>query len=1215
MMGEILAALGLASTEDQVVRDATIKKVIVDSKEKTLEITLDHKLGMDLNSLDSIETILRQKLGIQSKIRFVYDKPLISGENPQNIHSWWPDFIKKSQSKLGLWAKLLESARPRSVGGLIEIEVPRGPLLGEMEKQNVAGLLADLIETRLGQKLGVQFLGSDELKAPTLVLADTSKKRDKTKETSPAWKLLWGREMPQNAVSVAKVKSETNHVVIEGELFQPVVRPAGPRRIFLFGITDFKKSLRVKAMEETRGQPDKAFTRMIAALKPRSWVRVEGRVVRDYRYEKGDLVLMVDAVALGSRPIRKDTAVKKRVELHAHSRMSRMDGMTRLEDYVERAHAWGHSAVAITDHGIVQAFPEIYSEAKKRGIKVLFGMEGYLVPEFRPQKGSPRPFHIIVIAKNLVGLKNLYRLVSLSHIKYFYRHPLMPRAILEEHREGLIIGAGCEQGEVMKAMVAGASSDEIEAIAEFYDYLEIQPQANNQFMIDDGTIKDREALRQINTGVVELGQKLGKPVCATSDFHFLDPEDEVYRSVIHSAMGYAGVERESPLFFKSTDEMLEEFSYLGKERAELVVVEYPNQIADQVEAMSPIPEKFCPAEIPDADEQIANQAWEVAHQRYGEVIPQAIREQIEKELKTIVDHKYSSLFWVAARLVEQSKKKGYVVGSRGSVGSSLIATLCGITEVNPLPPHYYCPDCRELEFSGKAKVGVDLPGAQCPKCKKDYQKDGFDIPFAVFLGFHGEKVPDIDLNFSSEFQPEAHKYVEQIFGEDRCFRAGTISTMQDRLAYGFVKKYMELKGTTESGAEVDRLVAACAGIKKTTGQHPGGMIVVPKDMDIYDFTPIQYPADDRKSNTITTHFDHNSMHDALVKLDILGHDNPTSIKNLSESTGFDSERIPLDDPKVLSLFSGVGALALKEASSDLKVGTLGVPEFGTPFVMDMLEKTKPVTFHELVCICGLAHGTSVWRGNAEEVVAKGVADLSTVISARDDIMLYLIRQGIDGEEAFRIMEGVRKGRSLTPKDEALMKEKKIPSWYINSCNKITYLFPKAHAVAYVLMAFKIAFYKVNYPSAFYADYFSRNLSVINANELCHGETVIRQRLRELAAQEKQNRLTAREESSKGVLQVALEMSHRGLEVLPIDLYRSEESQFRVVEGKIQSPLSALPGIAQKAAKAITRERKLGPFRSFEDLANRCGTNKTVLEALSNHGCLQDLPQTNQVNLF
>lgn len=1215
MMGEILTALGMTASDDQGVSNSTIKKVIVDPQDKSLEITLDYQGAGGPINLDSVENILSEKLGIQTKIKIFYKTPLKQGDTAENIQGWWPDLIKKAQSKLGLWGKFLETARPRFIEGRVEVEVPHGPLLDEMKKQNVTSLLAELVKSRCGQKYEVRFLGSNDLKGPSLVIGDPlEKKTNKEKELS-AWKLLWGREIPRNAVPVAKVKTETKHVVIEGELFQPVVRPVGPRRIFLFGITDFTKSLRVKAMEETRGQPDKAFTRMIGALKPRSWIRVEGRVVRDYRYEKGDLVLMVDAVALGHRPIRKDTALKKRVELHAHSRMSRMDGLTRLEDYVERAHAWGHSAVAITDHGIVQAFPEIYSEAKKRGIKVLFGMEGYLVPEFRPHKGSPRPFHIIVIAKNHVGLKNLYRLVSLSHIKYFYRHPLMPRAILEEHREGLILGAGCEQGEVMKAMVGGASSDEIEAIAGFYDYLEIQPQANNQFMIDDGIIKDREALRQINTSVVDLGEKLGKPVCATSDFHFLDPQDEIYRAVIHSAMGYAGVERPSPLFFKSTNEMLEEFSYLGKERAESVVVEYPNQIADQVEAMSPIPEKFCPAEIPEADEQIAKQAWEAAHKRYGEVIPQAIQEQIEKELKTIVDHKYSSLFWVAARLVEQSKKKGYVVGSRGSVGSSLIATLCGITEVNPLPPHYYCPDCRELEFSGKAKVGVDLPDAHCPQCKKEYQKDGFDIPFAVFLGFHGEKVPDIDLNFSSEFQPEAHKYVEKIFGADRCFRAGTISTMQDRLAYGFVKKYMELKGTTESGAEVDRLVAACAGIKKTTGQHPGGMIVVPKDMDIYDFTPIQFPADDRKSNTITTHFDHNSMHDSLVKLDILGHDNPTSIKNLSEGTGFDSERIRLDDSAVLSLFSGVGALALKEGSSVLKVGTLGVPEFGTGFVMDMLEKTKPSTFHELVCICGLAHGTAVWRGNAEDVVAKGVADLSTVISARDDIMLYLIRQGIEGEEAFRIMEAVRKGRGLTPEDEALMKEKKIPSWYINSCNKISYLFPKAHAVAYVLMAFKIAYYKVNYPAAFYADYFSRNLSVINANELCHGETVIRQRLRELAAQEKQKRLTAREESSKGVLQVALEMSHRGFEVLPIDLYRSEESRFRVVEGKIQSPLSALPGIAQKAAEAITRERKLGPFRSFEDLANRCRTNKTVLEALSNHGCLQNLPQTNQVNLF
>jgi len=753
-------------------------------------------------------------------------------------------------------------------------------------------------------------------------------------------------------------------------------------------------------------------------------------------------------------------------------------------------------------------------------------------------------------------------------------------------------------------------------IALFYDYLEIQPLGNNEHLIRESRVKDIEDLKEVNRRIVKLGEELNKPVVATGDVHFLDPQDEYYRRILMSGQGYEDAEKQAPLYFKTTDEMLEEFQYLGEEKAQEVVIYSPRVIADSVDDIKPIPDELYTPEIPGAEEDIQRMAISNAASIYGHPLPKIVEERLNKELNAIINNGYAVLYWIAHKLVKKSLEDGYLVGSRGSVGSSFVATMTGITEVNPLPPHYVCPNCKHSDFdvdTSKYGCGVDLPEKNCPRCGTPYKKEGFDIPFEVFLGFNGDKVPDIDLNFSGEYQAMAHKYTEELLGRESVFRAGTIATVAEKTAFGFVKKYLEERNKTARNAEIKRLVMGCTGIKRTTGQHPGGVMVVPRKYDIHQFTPLQYPADDRGSGVITTHFDYHSISSRLVKLDILGHDDPTVIRMLEDITGVDAKTIPIGEKNTMNIFSSTQSLGLSPEDISCEVGTFGIPEFGTRFVRQMLTETRPTTFSELVRISGLSHGTDVWLNNAQGLIQNEIAKLSEVISARDDIMIYLMYKGVDPVSSFKIMENVRKGKGLTPEHEQKMRENNVPEWYIDSCKKIKYMFPKAHAVAYVIMAFRIAYFKVYYPEAFYATYFTVKADDFDVDTILKGRHAIAQKIKEMEM--KGNALTVKEKNSLSVLEVALEMYSRGINLLPVDLYKSDAVKFIVTPEGIRMPFNALQGLGISAAGNIVQARKAGSFISIEDFRERTKVSKTVIEILKNHGCLNNMPETSQISFF
>lgn len=943
------------------------------------------------------------------------------------------------------------------------------------------------------------------------------------------------------------------------------------------------------------------------SIKTGAWYRVQGSV--QYQSYDNQLVLRVQSLApIDPPPSLTDNAPEKRVELHLHTKMSGLDGVVDVADAVAMAASLGHSAVAITDHGVIQAFPEAYWAGKKHNIKVLYGVEGYLVNE---EKG--RSYHIILIAKNRVGLKNLYRLISLSHMEYFYRRPRIPRHELVKYREGLLVGSACEAGEVFQAVLR--KDPRVKEIAAFYDYLEIQPLGNNEFLLGTEFVQTKEDLIALNKAILRLGQELGKPVVATGDVHFLRPEDHFYRSILLAGHGFEDAERQAPLYFRTTEEMLAEFDYLTPEERYQVVVANTRWVADQCEELTPVPQGLHPPKIEKAEEMLRAMTYENAHKLYGTPLPEIVEARIEKELNSIIGNGYASLYWIAHKLVKKSLDDGFLVGSRGSVGSSLVATMCSITEVNPLPPHYVCPKCQWSEFftKGEYACGPDLPDKECPRCGTKAHKLGFDIPFEVFMGFHGDKVPDIDLNFSGEYQATVHRYTEELFGREHVFRAGTIGTLAEKTAYGFVMKYLEQIGETRRNAEINRLVTKITGVRRTTGQHPGGMMVVPEDMDIHDFTPIQYPANDSSSGIITTHFDYHAIHDSLVKLDILGHDDPTMLRMLEDLTGVNVQEIPLDDPATMSLFSGLEALGVTEEQIGTPVGTLGIPEFGTPFVRQMLIETRPKTFGDLVRISGLSHGTNVWNNNAQDLIRENITDLSSVIACRDDIMVYLIQQGMEAGDAFRIMEQVRKGKGLTESDIVLMKQHGVPDWYIESCNKISYMFPKAHAVAYVTMAFRIAYFKVHYPLAYYATLFSIKVGDFDADIAAGGERRVRDEIAAIEA--KGNEATAKERSILTVLEIVLEAMARGVKFERVCLYRSHDRHFQIEGNSLRPPLAALQGVGASAAAGIVAAREAGEFISIEDLRQRAGITKAVIETLRLHGCLDGLPETNQLTLF
>lgn len=1028
--------------------------------------------------------------------------------------------------------------------------------------------------------------------------------------------LICGRAFDEQPIPMHEVSINSGRIAIKGRVIRVETKlTKSGKTLFDFDVTDLTHSISVKYFAD-----DKTLPVMEENVKVGQWLVVYGEAQFD-TFSK-DLSIRARSIRKTSVDEKMDNAPEKRVELHLHTQMSQMDALTPAKDLVQRAAKWGHPAVAITDHGVVQAYPEAYFAAQKSGIKLLYGVEIYLLgeertdPEGKIDYKNPGTFHAILLVKNYTGLKNLYKLISESHLDYFYKRPRIPKSILEKYREGLILGSACEAGEVYQAILRGEDEEEISRIAGYYDYLEIQPLGNNGFLIDSGKVTGFEQLKDINRRIVALGEKLDKPVVATCDVHFIDPEDEVFRRILQAGQGYSDADKQAPLFFRTTEEMLEEFSYLGEETAYDVVVRNTRLIADWVEHIKPIPDGTFPPSIAGSDEDIRTRSIEKAVALYGSPLPELVQKRLDKELTSIIKNGFSVMYIIAQKLVSKSLSDGYLVGSRGSVGSSFVAYLIGITEVNSLPSHYRCEECLYSEFfekDGMVGCGFDLPEKACPKCGNPLVKDGYDIPFETFLGFDGDKEPDIDLNFSGEYQPYAHKYTEELFGEGHVFRAGTIATVAEKTAFGFVKGYLNERGKTATNAEVNRLVSGCTGIKRTTGQHPGGVMIVPHNKEIYDFTPVQRPADDTRTDIITTHFDYHSISGRILKLDILGHDDPTVIRMLQDITGIDPKTIPIGEKRTMEIFRSTEPLGVTSEDIGSVVGTYGIPEFGTKFVRQMLMDTKPTTFAELIRISGLSHGTDVWTNNAQELIRKGIASLPNVISTRDDIMLFLIQNGLEPLTSFKIMEDVRKGKGLKPEYEELMIKTGIPGWYIESCKKIKYMFPKAHAAAYVMMAFRIAWFKVYYPEAFYATYFTVRADEFDADIISRGRDRVRYAMEEL--EKKGNEATQKEKNMLTILEIANEMYARGINCLPVDLYASDAVKFNITDKGLLPPLTALQGLGSAAAANIVEARKKGRFISVEDLKIRAGISKSVIEILETHECLDGMQQSNQMCFF
>ncbi|MDD3114115.1 MAG: PolC-type DNA polymerase III [Anaerovibrio sp.] len=1025
---------------------------------------------------------------------------------------------------------------------------------------------------------------------------------------------VFGEGIVGELTPIKQLQGELRSVVAQGYIAGVDGKEFANTNMLLFSLADNTEGISCKVFLSDHDAYELVLGRLKKEAKAGGMVKVRGAV----RYDtySNDYSLMPDALLLVPKEQRRDEAAEKRVELHCHTNMSSMDAVSSAKVLIKTAAKWGWPAIAITDHGCVQAFPDAMSAAKEAGIKIIYGVEGYLTGDDYKQK---RAHHIIILAKNPIGLRNLYKLISMSNLRFFFKRPRLPKKLIQEYREGLIIGSACEAGELMRAIVAGAPEEELLELAGFYDYLEIQPIGNNEFLIREEAFPDintEQDLINLNLKVAELAKKLHKPLIATCDVHFLNPEDHIYRAILMKGTGFKDADRQPPLYLRTTEDMLAEFTYLGEEAAYEAVVTNPRKIAEMVEQFKPIPDGLYSPMIPGADEAISDMTYAKAHDLYGSVLPKVVQDRIDQELKPIIAHGFSVLYLIAHKLVKKSNIDGYLVGSRGSVGSSFVATMTDITEVNPLPPHWRCPHCRHSEFilDGSYGCGYDLPDKACPVCGTDMLKDGHEIPFAVFLGFDGDKVPDIDLNFSGEYQPVAHKYTEELFGKDNVFRAGSITTVADKTAYGFVKRYYEEKGQAKREAFIGRMAAGCQGVKRTTGQHPAGIMVVPRNMDVHFFTPLQHPADDLTSRTITTHFDYHSISSRLVKLDILGHDDPTVIKMLEDLTHRDPKTIPFDDPATLSIFNSTAALGVTPELLGANSGTYGIPEFRTNFTRQMIDDTNPRCFSDLVRISGFSHGTDVWLGNAQDLIKGGTCTLQNAISARDDIMIYLMHSGVDPLASFKIMERVRKGKGIPEEQVAMLREKKIPEWYIESCQKIKYMFPRAHATAYVMMAYRIAFCKVHYPLAYYAAYFSIRAAAFDADIISMGQKAVEEKMAELEAKDKRE---VKEEELYIVLQLAWEMYIRGFVCEKVDLYRSKADRFMMLpeHNAILPPFTALGGLGSVDAHSIEEERKNGMFSSIENMKKRTGITKTSVEVLRKHGCLDGMDESDQLSLF
>lgn len=1052
-------------------------------------------------------------------------------------------------------------------------------------------------------------------------------------------KPLFGTLVKGKPKPIKECLPEDGEVVVWGDVFSLETRESkdGRYSIINFNITDYTSSYPVKVFGEKKKCED-----LVENLKDGKTVLVRGSINMDTYMHT--YLINARAVTEIEKIEKQDNAPEKRVELHLHTNMSAMDGMTSAKELVSRAIAWGHKAIAITDHGVVQAFPEACNTAAKAGIKIIYGMEGYLVDddafyddygfgvddeipaEYIEKVRAEKTYHIIIIAKNTQGLKNLYKLITDSNLKFFKRRPRIPRHRLMQFREGLIIGSACEAGELYRALVDRKSDEDILRIASFYDYLEIQPNGNNAFMLRSQDeryerFKTVEDLENVDRQIIHIADKLGKMVVATCDVHFIDPGNAVFREILMTSMGFSDASQQAPLYFRTTEEMLAEFAYLGEETAREVVITNPNKIADLCESgMTPFPRGTFPPSLEGADEDLTRICWERTKKDYGDPVPENVAKRLEKELKSIISNGFGVLYMIAQKLVQNSEEHGYYVGSRGSVGSSFVAHAAGISEVNPLPPHYICKKCKHSEFfmDGSVGSGYDLPPKDCPNCGIPMHRDGHDIPFETFLGFKGDKQPDIDLNFSGEYQFYAHRYTEELFGIDHTFKAGTIGTIADKTAYGFVKKWLEVKGITVNRAEEDRLTKGCTGVKRTTGQHPGGMVVVPASNDAEDFTPIQHPADDVSGGLRTTHFDFHSLHDTILKLDNLGHDVPTLYRHLEDSTGINVFDVDICDPKLYELLTSPEPLGVTAEEIGCETGTLSLPELGTPFVRGMLMEAKPKNFSDMLQISGLSHGTDVWLGNAQELIKNGTCTISEVIGTRDNIMVYLMHKGLEPDMAFKIMEIVRKGNAtklLTEAHIKAMKEHNVPDWYIDSCMKIKYMFPKAHAAAYVSAAMRLAWYKVYKPTEYYATYMTVRGEDLDTVAIMEGRGAVKQLMNSIL--NKGHEATAKEENMYVAMQVVNEMMARGVEFLPIDLYKSHATVYKLEDGKIRLPFMSMAGTGESAAVALMKARDdgEGEYMSRDDLQQRAGISKSVMETLDACGALEGLPQSTQMSFF
>ena len=1065
-------------------------------------------------------------------------------------------------------------------------------------------------------------------------------------------KLFYGRKPDAALKAMIDITPNDLEICCWGEVFETETRTINTKRgesnIFTFSFSDYTNSLTCSMFIDPKKMGD------VAPVKKGAFVLVGGSYEFD-NYKKEFIVKPRSISLLQKFEETDDYEGEKRVELHCHTNMSMKDAVSSAGDIISRAAAWGHKAVAITDHGVVQAYPAAASALKKvrKGgnpdFKVIYGVEAYFVDDRKQDikeltAKQIKRYHQIILVKNLVGLKNLYKLVSEAHLNDYKGRPLTLRSKIEELREGLIIGSACEQGDLYQAIIDGKSDEELIDIASFYDYLEIQPLGNNEFMVRESIKPDKrnektgevtpnrfrhvtsnEVLKDFNRKVVEIADKLGKPVVATGDVHFLKKSDEIIRKILHAATGFDDFDNQAPLYLKTTQEMLDDFSYFG-ERAKEFVIDNPNKIADMISGdVIPVPEGNYPPVIEGSDEMLRQICWDNAHKIYGEKVPEIVEKRLEKELNSIINNGFSIMYISAQKLVAFSEENGYLVGSRGSVGSSFVATMAGISEVNPLAPHYVCPNCCHSEFftDGSVGSGFDLPEKNCPHCGTPLHRDGHDIPFETFLGFKGDKVPDIDLNFSNEFQTQVQKYTEELFGSENVFKAGTISTIAEKTAFGFAKKYAERKGITLSNAELNRLAKLVenAEIKQTTGQHPAGMIVVPRDKTIYDFCPVQHPADDTNSDVITTHFDFHSIHDTILKLDELGHVIPTTYKYLEEYSGIPVSEVSMSDPKIYSLFTSTEALGVTPEEIDSNTGTFCIPEFGTSFVRGMLTDCKPKNFSDLLQISGLSHGTDVYLGNAKDLIDNGTCTISEVIGTRDNIMVYLIHQGMDEGRAFKITETVRKGlvaKGAVSKEEwgAMeddMRKVNVPEWYIKSCYKIKYMFPKAHAAAYVTAAIRVAWYKVYKPLEFYCAYFTARPEDVDVPTIIQGRGAVKRYLADIKAKGKE--ATKKELDVYENMLIFNEMMARGIEVLPIDLNKSHAMKYLPENGKMRLPFGALSGVGEKAAYSLYETAKKGNFVSREEFQLEAGVSKTIIENLAELGAMSDLPETNQMSMF